>query len=66
MLEELKIKAMKIYEENKDGIFTAALAGILGGCAYTFGLWRGRAEGLNVGNRTLIKFAEQVNKIESK
>ena len=65
-LKELRIKAKKFYEENELEVLCAFIitAGVVG--AYTFGLWRGRAEGLTVGSSALVKMTEQINKIESK
>lgn len=65
-LKELRVKAKKFYEENELEVLFAFITtvGIMG--AYTFGLWRGRAEGLTVGSSALVKMTEQINKIESK
>lgn len=66
MLNELKTKGMQFYKDHEDEIISGfCLAGMIM-ISYNFALWKGRAEGLNVGSRALVKMAEQVNKIESK
>lgn len=65
-LKELRVKAKKFYEENELEVLFAFITTVGIMSSYTFGLWRGRTEGLTVGSSALVKMTEQINKIESK
>ena len=66
MLNELKTKAKNFYEVYQNEIWIGLIIGGMTIVGYDYGLWKGRAEGLNVGSRALAKMVEQISKVESK
>lgn len=66
MNEELKANLKNLYYENKQKILGITSIAAIALVSYKTGIWRGRAEGIRIGNKYLIQMAEQISKVESK